>query len=94
MICDITLDKFAVTALENEVKRFMAVMDVVLDAIVIINKMGAIIDVNNTTLCLFNYEKPPLIGRNVRVLMNDKNNQEHYKYLQNYLSSGVRKIIK
>lgn len=93
MIRDITLDKFAVTALENEVKRFMAVMDVVLDAVVIINKMGAIIDVNNTTLSLFNYEKPQLIGRNVRILMNDKDNQEHDKYLQNYLSSGMRKII-
>ncbi|MDY3560425.1 PAS domain S-box protein [Gemmata sp. JC673] len=70
-----------------------AVMRSVADAIVTIDERGTIGSVNPATERLFGYTAAELVGRNVRVLMPEPHSGRHDSYLENYLGTGVSKII-
>lgn len=73
--------------------RYTALMDAAIDAIVLIDRQGQIIDANPATSHLFGYDKADLIGRNVSFLMPEPYRAEHDGYLGRYLSEGQPRII-
>ena len=70
-----------------------AILDAMLDSLVVIDKRGRIEDVNKTTEALFGYGKDELIGKNVSCLMNTDDAEQHDLYLSNYSESGNAQII-
>lgn len=63
------------------------------DAIITIDEDGIVEEVNPATVRLFGYSASEIIGRNVKMLMPTPYRENHDQYLDNYRSTGVRKII-
>ena len=73
--------------------RLEAILDNAVDAIITIDERGNIESVNRATQTLFGYTEPELLGQNVKMLMPPPYREEHDGYVQNYLSTGLTKII-
>lgn len=70
-----------------------AVLATSIDAIIIIDLTGVMIEANPAVSELFGYSKEELIGKNVSMLMPGKYAKHHDLYLQKYVTKGQSKII-
>jgi PAS domain S-box-containing protein len=77
----------------EQAARIQAVLDNVADAIITINSDGIVESVNNAGASMFGYAVDELVGGNVNVLMPQPYRSEHGQYLQNYVQSGIPRII-
>lgn len=80
-------------ALVSSEKRSSAVLETAVNAIITINEDKVIETVNSATERIFGYSRGEMIGQNVRMLMPQPYRDKHDSYVQNYLDSGVKKII-
>jgi PAS domain S-box-containing protein len=74
-------------------RRFRSLMDNCVDAMIIINEDGTILDFNPAAENIFQYKADEIVGQNVSALMPEPYRSAHDGYLSNYLSTGVAKII-
>lgn len=79
--------------LRESEERTRTILDTAVDGIITIDENRIIISVNAAVEKMFGYCQEELIGRNVDVLMPEPFHTEHDTYVQNYLRSGVTKII-
>jgi PAS domain S-box-containing protein len=70
-----------------------AIVETAVNAIITINSAGVIETANSATERLFGYQCSELIGRNITMLMPQPYRGRHDGYVQNYLKSGVKRII-
>ena len=70
-----------------------AVVETIIDGVVLIDHRGRIEWTNEAVLRMFGYQAGTLMGQNVRVLMPEHDASHHDGYLDRYLTSGERKII-
>ncbi len=68
-------------------------MDAFLEGIVVIDTSGTIERFNTAAEEMFGYSRDEMIGNDVGVLMPGPDHEQHNNYIQNYLSSGVARII-
>lgn len=54
---------------------------------------GVIVDLNPAAEEFFGFRKGAIIGSKVNILMPDEYAEHHDRYLQNYISTGVRKVM-
>jgi PAS domain S-box-containing protein len=73
--------------------RLKAIIKTATDGIIIIDDTGIIELVNEAAGRLFGYEEFELVGQNISVLMPNPHRDAHDSYIQNYLQTGIRKII-
>ncbi len=73
--------------------RLRAVIDGAGDAIITIDDTGVIQSINAAGVRMFGYERDEIIGRKVQLLTNEPIRSSHDGYIQNYLRTGVAKII-
>jgi PAS domain S-box-containing protein len=78
--------------LESEA-RTRAILDAAVDAILTIDEAGIVDSLNPAAEKLFGYTRPEVLGKNVKMLMPPPYKQEHDQYLDNYLTTGIKKII-
>ncbi len=76
-----------------ESAELAAILDGAVDAIIMINAQGTIISANPPTQKMFGYPLEELKGENVKILMPEPYREQHDRYLHNYCSTGIKKII-
>ncbi|MFZ5594947.1 MAG: response regulator [Pseudomonadota bacterium] len=79
--------------LKESEERLRAIINNVIDGIVIINEQGLIELVNPSVERLFGYGRDELVGRNIGMLATPDHQGRHQQYLANYLNTGVSRII-
>lgn len=93
MIRDITARKNTEDKIRSEANRLEAIMNTVLDGLIIIDGKGAIQSFNPAAVRIFGYSNDEVRGKNVKMLMPEPYHAGHDGYLHNYLTTGERKII-
>ena len=73
--------------------RLQAIIETAVDGIIAISDRGIIESVNPATCKIFDYEVEELLGQNVSMLMPQPHKHKHDGYINNYTTSGERKII-
>ncbi|HOY21353.1 MAG TPA: PAS domain S-box protein, partial [Haliscomenobacter sp.] len=73
--------------------RLKAIIKTATDGIIIIDDCGSMELVNEAAANLFGYAEEELLGKNINMLMPNPHRDAHDTYIQNYIQTGVRKII-
>ena len=74
-------------------REFNALLDVAVDAVVIIDHRGIIEAFNRAAESLFGYTSAEAIGANVSLLMPEPDRSRHDGYIQRYLAGGDSHVI-
>lgn len=80
-------------ALQASEQISSAIVETAVNAIITINAGCIIETANSSTERLFGYTRAELIGRNISILMPQPYRHRHDGYVQNYLDTGVKRII-
>jgi two-component system sensor kinase FixL len=78
---------------ESRRRQFSAVFESTVEGIIIINARGIIQLFNRAAEQIFQYSASEVIGQNISMLMPDKYSRNHDRYIDNYVSTGKKKII-
>ncbi len=73
--------------------RMAAVFETAIDAVIVIDEKGLILDFNRSAQNLFGWEREDLIGQDIALLTSEPHRSQHSLYLKNYKNTGVKKII-
>lgn len=73
--------------------RLQAIIKTATDGIIIIDERGIMELANEAAARLFGYTEEELLGHNIKMLMPNPHRDAHDSYIQNYMRTGVRKII-
>ncbi len=77
----------------RRIDELHALIDVVPDAMVVIDRTGAIRSFNKGAERIFGYSEEQLLGENVSVLMPSPDREAHDGYIARYLETGEKHII-
>ncbi len=90
---DVTESRAAESALRSNASHLRSILSTVPDAMIVIDERGGIVSFSAVAERLFGFVESEVVGSNVSRLMPDPDSQRHDRYLTNYLTTGVRKII-
>src|SRR3990172_8287614 len=79
--------------LRDSEARWRAVVESAVDGIVLIDARGRVEAFNPAAQRLFGYTEEEVLGQRVNILMPSPYREEHDRYIERYLATGVRKII-
>ena len=74
-------------------EKLEAILANAVDAIITINDRGFVESVNPAMETLFGSSADEVVGKNIKMLMPSPDCERHDQYLENYLTTGVKKII-
>ena len=74
-------------------RELQALLDATVDAVILIDHHGRIETFNRSGERLFGYRAEEVVGRNVSVLMTDRDRDSHDAYMNRYMNTGVPHII-
>ncbi|MDQ4419045.1 PAS domain S-box protein [Sphingobium sp. DEHP117] len=74
-------------------EELRAVIDTMLDGLIVINDRGIIRDFTPVSEKLFGYSTDEVIGQNISMLMPEPDRSNHDSYLDNYAKGGLAKIV-
>lgn len=85
--------KLTEDALRESEARVQAIVNAAVDGILMICEKGIVELFNPAAEAIFGYKAAEVLGKNVKLLMPEPYHREHDTYLNNYLMTGVKKII-
>ncbi len=68
-------------------------MHSVINSIITIERKGTVHNSNPDAEEMFGYNADEILGRSVTMLMTEPNRSNHNSYIQNYVTTGIRKVI-
>ncbi|EFC45834.1 predicted protein [Naegleria gruberi] len=74
-------------------KVYEAITDLSVIPIISISQQGIIQTFNTACTATFGYLKKDVLGKNVKMLCNEKDRQKHDYYLQRYLKTGEKRVV-
>ncbi|MFZ1516048.1 MAG: PAS domain-containing sensor histidine kinase [Saprospiraceae bacterium] len=77
----------------NDSNFLVSVFNTAIDGVIVIDHRGRMLKLNESASNLFRYPQEELIGKNVNMLIPEPDHSKHDGYIQNYLQTGVKKII-
>lgn len=80
-------------ALRASEQRAKAIVETAVNAIITMNEDRLIETVNTATERIFGYARDEMVGQNIRMLMPQPYRDLHDSYVNDYLRTGVKKII-
>ncbi len=83
----------AIFEAEHSLSIMRSIVETAIDGIFLMKTDGTIIMVNPAANKLFGYERAEIIGQNITMLMPSPHKELHHTYVENYLKTGVKKII-
>ncbi len=83
-------DSAAPGAIESHLRSILATVP---DAMVVIDERGIVLSFSAAAETMFGYPESEVVGRNVSLLMPSPDRERHDSYLEQYLTTGERKII-
>jgi PAS domain S-box-containing protein len=86
-------NKVAIAQAMAEQQKTQSIMDSVVDAIVVINDQGIILEANKAVLPVLGYQVHELVGKNISVIVPEPHKQGHDGYLHRYLKEGIPRVI-
>jgi PAS domain S-box-containing protein len=89
------LVKFQQVLKERDFSRqqMEAIFDSILEAVVVIDDHGLILQTNSITSHMFGYSSNEMLGRNVSILASAEHADKHHGYLERYMQTGEAQII-
>jgi len=93
IVRDISERKQMEKQLQEERALSVAVLETVVDGIITIDEAGIVQTYNPAAENIFGYSPEETIGKNINMLMPEPYRSEHDQYVDNYLQSGIAKII-
>ncbi len=86
-------ERRALEALAEREAYLQAILDTVVEGIVVIDERGVIESANRAAERIFGYRESELVGQSVAILMPPGLAEQHAGYLDRYLASGEARII-
>jgi len=80
-------------SLEQAHQYLTGILETAVDAIISIDPGGLILSFNPAATTIFGYEADEVIGENVKMLMPEPYQSQHDGYLNNYHTTGVKKVM-
>jgi diguanylate cyclase (GGDEF)-like protein/PAS domain S-box-containing protein len=93
LLHDVTPIKMAEVRQREPEARLRAILDNILDGIVVIDANGTILSVNPSAARIFGYRQDELAGQNVKILMPQPDRREHDGHLARYRDGKKTRII-
>jgi len=90
---DVTQMRYTEQALRKNEEYLQAILDNVVEGIVVINHQGRIAAFNPAAEKLFGYQASEVIAENVSVLMNEPEDSLHDTFLDAYIETSESKVI-
>jgi two-component system, LuxR family, sensor kinase FixL len=80
-------------ALLSDAQALRAVLDTVVQGLIIIDERGTVRSFNPAAVRIFGYRPEEVIGRNVKMLMPEPYHAQHDGYLSHYMETGEARVI-
>ncbi len=89
---DVSGEVRAARALQASEARLRALLDSMVDGVIVIDQLGTVTAFNPAAQRMFGYTPDEVLGRNVSLLMPEPDHSAHDGYLQRHLDTGVAHI--
>ncbi|KAL0221074.1 hypothetical protein RCL1_000928 [Eukaryota sp. TZLM3-RCL] len=86
-------DQDAESLLADNQQRTDSILSLSSDAIVTADEVGVIDSFNRAAEEMFGYSAAEIIGENVKLLMPSNHAVVHHNYMNNYITTGIKKVI-
>lgn len=93
IVRDISERRRAEEALAESEARHRAIFETAVDGIITIDERGIVTAMNPAAVRIFGFAADEVVGRNVDMLMPEPYSAEHDRYMQDYLRTGIKRII-
>jgi len=85
--------KEAEARLADREGKLRSILETAADGIITIDEKGTALSFNPAARRIFGYTSEEVIGNNINMLMPSPYHEEHDSYLNNYIDTGVKKIL-
>lgn len=86
-------NKLSLAQAQSEQHKTQSIMDSVVDAIIVINDKGMILEVNQAINNVLGYDAHELVGKNISMMMPEPHRSAHDGYIMRYLKEGEKRVI-
>lgn len=90
---EIKAKEMAEAALRTSEAQTRTIMDTAIDGIITIDEHGICKSFNQAASGIFGYNAEEVIGKNISMLMPEPYKSEHDRYIKNYISTGIARIV-